>query len=305
MQPAGADRRARPVPSSCRCTGRSRPEEQDRALRPSERRKIILSTNIAETSLTIEGVRTVIDSGLARSVRFDPDRRHGPMVAGADQPGVGRTACGPRGTDRAGALHPALVGARDSGRLPAFERARDPPSRPERHRAGAALLGAERRRAIPMVRRRRARTAGGGRTVLVRPSGRSTGSRVGSRRMGRRILELPVHPRLARLLFAAVGLRPASREGAAVAALLSEKDIRAPRSAVNSANRDPNLGGRGELSDVLVRARSPGRGRVGPVRSLPAVPRDRSVRGSTGRPVPRRVDRGSAQSSRSRGSAGR
>lgn len=41
-------------------------EEQNRALRPAERRKVILATNIAETSLTIEGVRTVIDSGRAR-----------------------------------------------------------------------------------------------------------------------------------------------------------------------------------------------------------------------------------------------
>jgi len=50
------------------------PTEQDAAIRPSEpgRRKIVLTTNIAETSLTIEGVRIVIDSGLARRSRFDP-----------------------------------------------------------------------------------------------------------------------------------------------------------------------------------------------------------------------------------------
>jgi ATP-dependent helicase HrpB len=48
-------------------------EEQERALLPSkDRRKIVLATNIAETSLTIEGVRVVIDSGLTRMLRYDP-----------------------------------------------------------------------------------------------------------------------------------------------------------------------------------------------------------------------------------------
>ncbi|HKU16912.1 MAG TPA: ATP-dependent helicase HrpB [Steroidobacteraceae bacterium] len=50
------------------------PAEQDAALRPgdAQRRKVVLATNIAETSLTIEGVRVVVDSGLARRARFDP-----------------------------------------------------------------------------------------------------------------------------------------------------------------------------------------------------------------------------------------
>lgn len=50
------------------------PSEQDRAVGPCERRKVIVSTNVAETSLTINGIRTVIDSGLARVARFDPYR---------------------------------------------------------------------------------------------------------------------------------------------------------------------------------------------------------------------------------------
>jgi ATP-dependent helicase HrpB len=50
-------------------------EQQDRAIAPAPvgRRKVVLATSIAETSLTIEGVRIVIDSGLARVPRYEPD----------------------------------------------------------------------------------------------------------------------------------------------------------------------------------------------------------------------------------------
>jgi ATP-dependent helicase HrpB len=47
-------------------------QAQDAALLPSPLRKIVLSTDIAETSLTVEGVRIVVDSGQARAPRFDP-----------------------------------------------------------------------------------------------------------------------------------------------------------------------------------------------------------------------------------------
>jgi len=48
-------------------------EEQAKAIEPSSNRRIVLSTNVAETSLTIEGIRIVVDSGLARVMRFSPD----------------------------------------------------------------------------------------------------------------------------------------------------------------------------------------------------------------------------------------
>ena len=50
-------------------------EEQDRAIAPAPpgRRKVVLATSIAETSITIEGVRIVVDSGLARVPRYEPD----------------------------------------------------------------------------------------------------------------------------------------------------------------------------------------------------------------------------------------
>ncbi len=47
-------------------------ERQQAAIQPGPQRKVVLATSIAETSLTIEGVRTVIDSGLSRRLKFDP-----------------------------------------------------------------------------------------------------------------------------------------------------------------------------------------------------------------------------------------
>jgi ATP-dependent helicase HrpB len=54
--------------------GELSPKDQDAAVAKSGRRKIVVSTNVAETSLTIDGVRVVIDSGLARVADFDARR---------------------------------------------------------------------------------------------------------------------------------------------------------------------------------------------------------------------------------------
>ena len=48
------------------------PNEQDRALSPASQRKLILATNVAESSITVEGVTAVIDSGLARFAAYSP-----------------------------------------------------------------------------------------------------------------------------------------------------------------------------------------------------------------------------------------
>jgi ATP-dependent helicase HrpB len=49
-------------------------DAQDRALRPSGRRRVILATNIAETSLTVPGVSTVVDTDLQKLARYDAER---------------------------------------------------------------------------------------------------------------------------------------------------------------------------------------------------------------------------------------
>ncbi|MDF7801544.1 ATP-dependent helicase HrpB [Pontiellaceae bacterium B1224] len=54
--------------------GELSPQDQDAAVGECDRRKVVVSTNVAETSITIDGVRIVIDSGLARIARYDPNR---------------------------------------------------------------------------------------------------------------------------------------------------------------------------------------------------------------------------------------
>lgn len=78
------------------------PEDQDRAFAPSEIRKVVVSTNVAETSVTIDGIRHVVDGGLARIARYDAERGIGTLFieeisrASADQRKgrAGRTAPG-------------------------------------------------------------------------------------------------------------------------------------------------------------------------------------------------------------------
>jgi ATP-dependent helicase HrpB len=71
-----AERMRRPDVDLAPLYGALDPSVQDRAIEPAApgRRKVVLATSIAETSLTIEGVRVVIDAGLARVPRFDPAR---------------------------------------------------------------------------------------------------------------------------------------------------------------------------------------------------------------------------------------
>ena len=80
-----------------RLHGQLDPAEQRAAIRPEPdgRRKLVLATSIAETSLTLDGIRVVVDSGLARRPRYDRGCRHDPAGHRARQPA-------PPSTQRAG-----------------------------------------------------------------------------------------------------------------------------------------------------------------------------------------------------------
>ncbi|MEU4641934.1 ATP-dependent helicase C-terminal domain-containing protein [Micromonospora sp. NPDC023814] len=60
--------------------GRQRAADQDAALRPADRRRVVLATSVAESSLTVPGVRVVVDAGLSRVARMDLARGLGALV---------------------------------------------------------------------------------------------------------------------------------------------------------------------------------------------------------------------------------
>jgi ATP-dependent helicase HrpB len=212
---------------------------QEAALAPSPpgRRKIVLATNIAETSLTIDGVTVVVDSGLERRAAFDPStgmsrlevRRISRASADQRQGRAGRTAAGDcfrlwsEGAQRSiAAFTPAEIVEADLAPL-ALDLAAwgtearslrwlDPPP--------AAMLAS----AADLLRRLGALDA----TGKITPHGRA-------------MSELAVHPRLAHLLLRA---RPLGLAEHAVwlAALLGERDIvRPPPRGATFTPRDPDI----------------------------------------------------------------
>ena len=197
-------------------------DEQDRALQPSQRRKMILSTNVAETSLTIDGVDTVIDSGLVRTVNFDPGR-------GVDRWNLGRIsrASADQRAGRAGRTGPGrcirLWSQREERGFAAYEE-------PEVHRVdlSGTVLALHSWGIHDATRFGWFDPPSTDRLVaaerLLNLLGAIQGNPARITELGRRMLELPVHPRLARLILESAD-RGRLRDGAAVAALLSEKDI--------------------------------------------------------------------------------
>jgi ATP-dependent helicase HrpB len=223
-------------------------EEQSRALRPSDRRKVILATNIAETSLTIEGVRTVIDSGRARVAGYDPQRGLDRLelkwiskASAAQRAGrAGRTAPGRAirlWTER---HHHSL----DEYELPEVKRV---------DLAGTVLSlhawGADDPRNFGWYEKPPEETLVGAERLLAMLGALSSDVSRKITPLGKRIMSLPTHPRLARLLIDAAEAGIA-RDGATIAALLAEKDIVLTDNSVPPWARGPATLG---PSDLLLR----------------------------------------------------
>ncbi|MEY4103559.1 MAG: ATP-dependent helicase HrpB [Planctomycetota bacterium] len=102
--------------------GQLTPEEQDRALVPAPRgqRKVVVATNVAETSLTIDGIGIVIDGGLVRMHRFDPRRNFNALRLEETSRASAEQRAGRAGRTRAGTCL-RLWGERSHARRPAFD----------------------------------------------------------------------------------------------------------------------------------------------------------------------------------------
>jgi ATP-dependent helicase HrpB len=283
------------------------PERQDEVLRPADRRKVVLATNVAESSITIEGVTAVVDSGLARRLRYDP-------AAGIDRLELARIsrAAADQRAGRAGRQGPGLCLRLWPAREQAARPAHEVPEIARVDLAGPALqllawgetdlaafgwfeapaaesLAAARRLLVRLgaleeggeergqerggSRGGRGGAArggdggggddGGGREDDGRGGARRGSGREGSARaargltsLGRRMAQLPVHPRLARLLLEGERLG-VPRDAALLAALLAERDpfVKPPRrpAAPGHPGGRPAPAAHGSRSDLLDR----------------------------------------------------
>jgi ATP-dependent helicase HrpB len=194
------------------------PAEQDAVLSPADRRRVVLATNVAETSVTIEGIEAVVDSGWARVLRFDP-------ASGLDRLELARIsrASAAQRTGRAGRLGPGrclrLWSEHEHRGLPE----RETPEIVRVDLAGAALQllawGERDLAAFPWFEAPEPAALAAAEQLLRRLG--AVGSQ-GVTELGRAMAALPAHPRLARLL--AEGRRLGHpHEAALAAALLAER----------------------------------------------------------------------------------
>lgn len=99
--------------------GRAPAAVQDAALSPAPHRRVILSTAVAESSLTVPGVRIVVDSGLAREPRVDHARGLGALATVRASRAAGRQRAGRAGREAPGTVYRCWAEAED-GRLPGY-----------------------------------------------------------------------------------------------------------------------------------------------------------------------------------------
>jgi ATP-dependent helicase HrpB len=251
---------------------------QDAVLAPAAAgsRKVVLATNIAETSLTIPGVTAVVDSGLVRRSHFDP-------ATGMSRLEVSRIsrAASEQRAGRAGRVAPGICYRLWSEGAHAGLAAATTPEILEADLAPLALelarWGTEDAAQLQWLDAPPAATLQQARELLLRLDALNAQGRLTA--AGRDMARLPVHPRLAHMLLVARGL-DAVELAAQLAALLSERDVL--RRGMGGATHDPDIRSRLELlrgelpaddanSNLLERVRRAAQTLAGAARALPGA----------------------------------
>jgi ATP-dependent helicase HrpB len=223
------------------------PADQDRAVGASQKRKVILSTNLAESSVTIDGVVAVVDSGLVRVARHAP-------WSGLPTTAIEKTsrASATQRAGRAGRTRPGRAlrlytkadhDTRPDHDTPEILRADLAQTFLELHAAGA--------RDLAWLDPPKADAVAAADALLARLGAIDAQGAITE--VGRRMLSLPLHPRQARLLVEAER-RGVAEEGCVLAALVGERDLRTASKTRFDGPRGGGGGGRDvatERSDLL------------------------------------------------------
>ena len=223
------------------------PAEQDRAVRKGDRRKVILSTNVAETSVTIDGIVAVVDSGLARIASHAP-------WSGLPVLRVGRIsrASATQRAGRAGRTQPGrcvrLYTRHDHDTRPAHDA-------PEIRRLDLAetclelrALGVRDVRTFPWFEAPTNESVTAADTLLERLGAVDVTGEITE--TGRSMLRFAVHPRQARMIVEGEK-RGVAEEACLLAALVGERDVRATGKSMYGRPRAGSERAQSDLVELL------------------------------------------------------
>ncbi|WP_030197885.1 ATP-dependent helicase HrpB [Streptomyces sp. NRRL S-87] len=284
--------------------GRAPAAVQDAVLSPGAGRRVILATAVAESSLTVPGVRVVVDAGLAREPRMDHSRGLGALTTVRASQAAARQRAGRAGREAPGAVYRCWAEA-EHGRLPLFPAPEIKLADLAPFALHAACWGDPDATGLALLDAPPAGAMAAARAVLSAVGAIDPAGRVTPR--GTALARLGLHPRLGRALLDGVtAAGGGARRVAEVVALLSEEPPREYGDDVVGAWRAARGGNdayaarwRAEAGRLAAAAASAGRDAPAAPRSGPpagaAAPSDDHVAGLVAAlAFPERVARGSA-----------
>ncbi|MFB6957296.1 ATP-dependent RNA helicase [Streptomyces sp. NPDC056309] len=281
--------------------GRAPADVQDAVLVPGRRRRVVLATSVAESSLTVPGVRVVVDSGLAREPRVDHARGLSALTTVRASRASGRQRAGRAGREAPGAVYRCWAEAEEA-RLPAYPAPEIKVADLTAFALQAACWGDPDASGLALPDPPPGGAMAAAREVLTAVGAVDSAGRATDR--GRSLARLGVHPRLGRALLDASAAGGAER-AAEVVALLSEELPREYGNDLAAALRAARRGGdayaarwrtevrrlRAAVSEVSDRSTGPARSRtdreadaVGPEGEAAAEPLSGAGAGSAPRP---------------------